>query len=113
MTRYFTLLYYVGDNFAARRAPFRDGHVHLVREAHARGELILAGALGDPIDRALLVFRATDRTTAERFARADPYVVNGLVNRWEVQPWAVVIGLQAGDFDPLEGTSAASARVEQ
>jgi hypothetical protein len=33
-------------------------HLGLVRAAHARGELVLAGALGDPPDGALLVFRA-------------------------------------------------------
>jgi uncharacterized protein YciI len=63
-----------------------------VKEANRRGELLLAGALGDPVDRALLVFRTQDRSVAEDFARNDPYVVNGLVTRWEVQPWAVVIG---------------------
>jgi len=56
-----------------------------------RGELILAGALGDPADRALLVFYAQDRSVAEEFARNDPYVTSGLTARWEVQPWAVVI----------------------
>jgi uncharacterized protein YciI len=52
----------------------------------------LAGALGMPPDRALIVFRASDCSIAEAFARADPYVVNGLATRWGVEPWAVVIG---------------------
>jgi hypothetical protein len=64
----------------------------MVREAHARGELMLAGALGDPPDGALLVFRGETPEVAERFARADPYVTNGLVSHWRVRPWAVVIG---------------------
>jgi uncharacterized protein YciI len=29
---------------------------------------------------------------AEDFARADPYVRNGLVTRWRVREWSVVIG---------------------
>jgi uncharacterized protein YciI len=57
-----------------------------------RGELLLGGALGDPPDRALLVFRARDRAVVEDFARSDPYVVAGLVTRWQVRPWAVAIG---------------------
>jgi len=79
------------DSFVARRTPFREEHLRLAREASERGELILAGALGDPADRALLVFHAHDKSVAEEFARNDPYVINGLAARWEVQPWAVVI----------------------
>jgi uncharacterized protein YciI len=91
---YYALLYEVVDGFLARRAPYRDEHLRLAREAHRRGELVLAGALGDPPDGALLVFRAADHAAAERFARADPYVTNGLVTRWEIRPWAVVIGAE-------------------
>jgi len=89
--KYFALIYYVVDGFVSRRTRFREEHLRLVGEANRRGELRLAGALGDPVDRALLVFRTQDRSIAENFARNDPYVINGLVTRWEVQPWAVVI----------------------
>jgi uncharacterized protein YciI len=89
--KYFALIYYVVAGFVSRRTAFREEHLRLVGEANRRGELLLAGALGDPADRALLVFRAQDRSIAEDFARNDPYVINGLVVRWEVQPWAVVI----------------------
>jgi uncharacterized protein YciI len=90
--KYFALFYYVVEDFVSRRSAYREGHLRLAREAHARGELVLAGALTDPADRALLVFRAADRSVAEEFARNDPYVTSGLVTRWEVRPWAVVIG---------------------
>lgn len=90
--KYFALIYYVVDSFVSRRTPFRKEHLRLAQEAHHRGELILAGALGDPADRALLVFYTQDGSVAEDFARHDPYVTNGLVGRWEVHPWSVVIG---------------------
>jgi uncharacterized protein len=90
---HFVLIYDVVDNFVQRRTPYRDEHLRLVRDAHARGDLVLAGALGDPVDRALLVFRSV-RGTVEAFARNDPYVRGGLVRRWEVQPWAVVVGVE-------------------
>jgi uncharacterized protein YciI len=90
--KYFALFYDVVEDYVARRAVFREEHLRLAREAHRRGELVLAGALTDPADRALLVFRAADRSAVEEFARNDPYVVNGLVTRWEVRPWAVVVG---------------------
>jgi len=89
---YFALLYDVVENFAVRRAPYREEHLRIAQEAYLRGELLLAGALGTPPDRALLIFHAADRSVVDDFARADPYVTNGLVTRWEAQPWAVVIG---------------------
>ena len=101
--KYYALLYYVVDNFVARRAEFREEHLRLVREAHRRGELLLAGAFTDPTDRALLVFRAADGSAAEDFARNDPYVKKGLVTRWEVRPWAVVIGDEPSDATPTGG----------
>jgi uncharacterized protein YciI len=98
--KYFALIYYVVDGFVSRRTAFREEHLRLVEKANRRGELILAGALGDPVDRALLVFRTQDRSIAEDFARNDPYVINGLVTKWEAQPWAVVIG---NDSKPFQG----------
>jgi uncharacterized protein YciI len=89
---YFVLFYEVVDDFVAQRTLFRQGHLRLVEEAHARGELLLAGALSEPADRALLVFRCADRSIPESLARVDPYVVNGLVKKWEVRPWNNVIG---------------------
>ncbi len=89
---YYALFYYVVDDFVSRRAPFRDDHLRLAREAHRRGELLLAGAFSDPPDRALLVFRVPERAVVEDFARTDPYVIHGLVTRWEVRSWTVVIG---------------------
>jgi uncharacterized protein YciI len=98
---YFILSYETADNYVEKRAPFRSQHLALAREAHARGELLLAGALADPPDRAVLVFRAADRAVVEAFARRDPYVVNGAVRRWEVRPWTVVIGNDPAEPGPI------------
>jgi uncharacterized protein YciI len=91
--KYFALLYDVVDGFVDKRLQSRQRHLQLVGDAHARGELVMAGALGDPPDGALLVFQAADALVAENFARSDPYVTSGLVLRWRVKPWHVVIGL--------------------
>jgi uncharacterized protein YciI len=90
--KHFALFYDVVEDFVSRRSMFREAHLKLVREAHRRGELLLAGALTDPSDKALLVFRTSDRSVVEGFARNDPYVQSGLVTRWEVRPWANVLG---------------------
>jgi|ERR1700722_8338089 uncharacterized protein YciI len=89
---YFVMTYDLVDDYIARRAAFREEHLQLAAEAHARGELLLGGAFSDPPDKAVTVFRAADRSVAENFARNDPYVRNGLVVKWEVRPWTVVIG---------------------
>jgi uncharacterized protein YciI len=82
---YYALFYEVVDDFIARRGAYRDEHLRLAREAHARGELLLAGALADPPDGALLIFQGESPAAAEVFARQDPYVKNGLVSKCKVR----------------------------
>ena len=89
---YYLLTYYLTDDYLARRPAFRAEHLELASDAHAKGELILGGALADPADRALLVFRAGHVGVAEAFAKKDPYVRNGLVRKWDVRLWNVVVG---------------------
>ncbi len=88
---WFVLTYDVVDDYVERRAQFREEHLGIAKASHQRGELILAGAIGDPVDGAMLVFRGDDASIAEEFARNDPYVTNGLVTNWTVKPWNVVI----------------------
>ena len=85
------LIYELVDDYLARRDALRTEHLGLARAAHDRGELLLAGALADPYDRALLVFAGESAEVAEAFARADPYVVNGLVTSWTVRQWNEVL----------------------
>ena len=92
---YYLLLYDVVADYLEKRAPLREGHLALAREAFARGELVLGGAFTDPVDGAALVFKGDDPSVAERFARSDPYVRNGLVQKWRVRSWNVVVGGQA------------------
>jgi uncharacterized protein len=89
---YFVMSYELVDDYIARRTQYREEHLRLAREAESRGDLVLAGALSDPPDRALLVFDVPDQSLVEDFARKDPYVINGLVKRWEVRSWTVMIG---------------------
>lgn len=95
--QYFALTYDVGPNFSERRKPFREAHLRHVRHAHERGLVLLAGAVGDPLEQALIVFTADSPEPVEEFARADPYVTEGLVSSWRVRPWHVVVG---GELSP-------------
>ena len=89
---YYALIYHLVGDYLQRRASFRDEHLSLARDMNRRGELLLAGAFSDPPDRALLVFRVKEKSSIEEFVRKDPYFVNGLVTRYEIRPWVVVVG---------------------
>jgi uncharacterized protein len=102
--KYFALLYDLVDDMVDRRAPFREEHLRLGREAHARGELVFGGALSEPVDKALIVFHTDDRNKVEAFAHKDPYVTNGLAKKWEIRPWNVVIGDQESTQSPKPGS---------
>lgn len=87
---HYILFYDVVDDYVEKRAKFREVHLNHAKQAHERGELVLAGALADPVDGAVLVFRSQE--PAEAFAKTDPYVLNGLVKSWRVRKWTTVIG---------------------
>lgn len=89
---HYLLFYEVVPDYVERRTPFRDDHLALARAAHARGELLLGGALADPVDGAVLLFQGDTPAVAEAFAAADPYVAHGLVTRWRVRAWTTVVG---------------------
>jgi uncharacterized protein YciI len=92
---HFLLFYEVADDYVARREPYRDTHLQKGWEAARRGELVLGGALADPVDAAVLLFQGDSPGVAEQFARADPYVIHGAVKRWYVRQWTTVVGRDA------------------
>ena len=86
------LIYELVDDYLERRPALREEHLTLARAAHERGELLLAGALSDPYDRALLVFAGDHGAErAEAFAESDPYVRHGLVTAYTVRRWNEVL----------------------
>jgi len=89
---YYILLYTTIDNYVERRKPFREEHLSLAQQAYQNGLLIMSGALDDPADSAMLVFKGDSPQVALNFAKNDPYVKNGLIKEWQVRPWIVVIG---------------------
>ncbi|WP_144639146.1 YciI-like protein [Bordetella genomosp. 13] len=89
---HFLLFYDVVPDYVVRRAAWREEHLTLARQAAQRGELVLAGALADPTDGAVLLFQGDSPAAAEAFAAADPYVREGLVTHWRVRAWTTVVG---------------------
>ena len=83
----------LGDPVQAEaRAPFRDAHLKVAQGYFDRGELVMAGALDEPSDGAVLIFKGDSPQVAENFANSDPYVLNNVVKEWNVRPWIVGFG---------------------
>ena len=95
--KHYVLIYDFVADYVERRAAFRSEHLQMAWEACDRGELLLGGALSDPVDTGLLLFRSETPEAAEAFARADPYVVNGLVKGLRVREWTTVVGEQSAN----------------
>ena len=89
---HYLLIYEVAPDYLERRVQYRAEHLRLAWEAVKRGELILGGALAEPVDSAVLLFYATSPDVVEQFIAADPYVKNGLVRSWRIREWTTVVG---------------------
>ena len=89
---HYLLFYDFVPDYLQRRSAYRGEHLRLAWDAHQRGELLLGGALADPVDGAVLLFKGENDQPARAFAQTDPYVRAGLVTRWSVRPWTTVVG---------------------
>lgn len=89
---YCLLFYDYVENVVERRVPYREAHLALVGEYVDRGEVVLGGALADPVDGAVIVFKVENQAKVEKFVKRDPYVINGMVDGWRIREWTVVVG---------------------
>lgn len=102
--KHYLLFYETAADYVEKRPLYRGVHLEKVWASHARGELVLGGALTDPGGGALLLFKVADKATVEDFARTDPYVTNGLITSWHVREWVTVAG--DGAINPVRPDSA-------
>ena len=86
------LEYRLSDDYLARRPEFRAEHLALLEEAAQRGELVLGGAVPDPFDKAVMVWREDAAEAVHQFVAVDPYIRHGLVESWQVRTWNTVVG---------------------
>lgn len=87
---HYLLVYDVLENYVELRKPHRPAHFEHAQRAYEAGELVLAGALADPVDKAVFVFRTSEAAT--RFAENDPYVRGNIVKSWRIRNWTTVLG---------------------
>jgi uncharacterized protein YciI len=84
------LLYEYVEDMATRRVPHREAHLAHLRGGLEGGEIVMAGALGDPPTAGAIVFRGVDRQRVEAWADADPYLAAGLIRSRRIEPWTLV-----------------------
>jgi uncharacterized protein len=92
---HYLLFYDLAPDYLQRRQEFRAHHLTLAWKAHEAGELVLAGALTDPVDEAILLFQAQSPEVVKHFVDSDPYVKNGLVKKWRIREWTTAVGKDA------------------
>jgi uncharacterized protein YciI len=100
VTAHWLLFYDYAPDYLERRPEFRPRHFEHASAHRERGELVMAGAFGDPADGAVLVFRTEDKAVVEAFAENDPYNAAGLITGWRVRRWVMVMGDGAEDPGP-------------
>lgn len=94
---HYMLFYELTPDYLERRPQFRGAHLALAWAAVERGELVLGGVLDAPDSptQAALLFKSDSADVPAAFAKADPYVLSGIVKSWRVRPWNTVVGHEA------------------
>ncbi len=90
MAEHHLLLYEYVEDMLERRGPYRDTHLDRIAAEKEAGNVIMAGALGDPPHGGAFVFKGVDPEAIQEFVRNDPYVEAGLVTDWRIEPWKLV-----------------------
>ncbi len=88
----FLVMYAYVPDMANRRAPHRQDHLAWLRAEADAGRLLLAGATLDPVDTAVLVFRADDAYQVRQVLLDDPYAKAGLITGVTVRPLGLAVG---------------------
>lgn len=87
---YHVLQYEYVPDILEKRDPYRAEHLEGAKQMAAQHKLVMAGALADPVDGALFIFKGVSKDDIESFVQKDPYVVNGLVPKYSIRPYMVV-----------------------
>jgi uncharacterized protein YciI len=82
----YVMFYESADDVATKAPPHFPAHWERCQEFHARGLMLMVGTFADPqTEGSMAIF--TTRAGAEEFAAGDPFVLDGVVRRWEVREW--------------------------
>lgn len=87
---YHVLQYDYVPDILEKRDPYRAEHLEGAKNMAAQNKLVMAGALADPVDGALFIFKGVSKEDIESFVQKDPYVIHGLVPKYSIRPYMVV-----------------------
>ncbi len=88
----YILQYDYVENALEKRAPYREAHLAVFEKQAQNGNMILGGAINHPPTGAVIVFRNLTVDDIEQFVQQDPYVINGIVTKYTIQPYIAVTG---------------------
>lgn len=90
MSEHHLLLYVYAEDVAERRGPYRDEHLRRIQVEKDAGRILLAGAIGDPINGGAMAWRGARPEQIEAFVQDDPYLEAGLIRSYRIEPWNLV-----------------------
>jgi uncharacterized protein len=83
------MLYETAPDGLSKAMENYEAHRARLDEFHRRGSLLMAGPWGDPSEGAMGIF--VDREGAEEFIAGDPFVLHGVVSKWDIKEWNEVL----------------------
>ncbi|CAN5729352.1 YciI-like protein [soil metagenome] len=88
----FTALIDYPDDVLERRAPHRAAHLAYMEDLRQNHRALMGGAFADPVDGAIIVYRAETVEEVRQIMREDPYGKAGLFDQVRIREWTVVVG---------------------
>ena len=82
----YVLFYESADDVLSRAPAHFPAHKARLDEFHSRGDLLMVGTFGDPQEQGSMAIFPS-RAAADAFVEGDPFVLNGVVRRWEIREW--------------------------
>ena len=80
------------EDILEKRDPYRAEHIAGAKAQEAAGKCVLAGALQNPTDKGVFVFKDCDEAYVKNFVESDAYYKAGLVPSYTIRPWMIVVG---------------------
>ncbi len=90
MSEHHLLLYTYVEDIAQRRGPYRDEHLRRIQIEKDAERILMAGAIGDPINGGAMAWRGATVEEIEAFVEGDPYNGAGLITSYRIEPWNLV-----------------------
>ena len=80
------------ENMLEKRTPYREAHLAGAKTEYEAGRCVMAGALQEPLDTGIFIFKNSDKAHIEKFVMNDAYFKAGLVPSYTIRPWMVAVG---------------------